>query len=182
MSLTFSDCRYRYHHYSSYFSAFGKLAYMNRAPCFLPYRLLVSCKPHHLVLIVYSKVSQSVGHGRIFDGSRPGNTEIEYIWRVEPFDENYQQISSAFALIIANVVSLKVVLISAPCVCSGCRNGELLHFYRGWVADLVFTHSHATLTSRIVLINLSKHVKTSCGFVNIARKAQIARRKVFFSA
>jgi len=27
---------------------------------------------------------------------------------------------------------------------------------------------------------MSKHVKTTCGFVNIARKAEIARRKVFF--
>jgi len=32
----------------------------------------------------------------------------------------------AFALAIANVVSLKVVLISALCMFSGCRNGEVL--------------------------------------------------------
>jgi len=29
------------------------------------------------------------------------------------------------------------------------------------------------LTSWIVLIDLPKHVKTSCGFVNIARKAEV---------
>jgi len=45
-----------------------------------------------------------------------------------------------------------------------------------------FSNSHGTLTSWIVLRNLSKHVKTTCGFVNIARKAEIARWKVFFSA
>jgi len=45
-----------------------------------------------------------------------------------------------------------------------------------------FAHSHGPLTSRIIYRNLSKHVKTTCGFVNIARKAEIARRKVFFSA
>jgi len=44
-----------------------------------------------------------------------------------------------------------------------------------------FTHSHGPLTSRIIYRNLSKHVKTTCGFVNIAKKAEIARRKVFFS-
>jgi len=43
-----------------------------------------------------------------------------------------------------------------------------------------FMHSHGRLTSRIVYKNLSKHVKTTCGFANIARKAKIARRKVFF--
>jgi len=42
------------------------------------------------------------------------------------------------------------------------------------------THSHGLLTSQIVYRNLSKHVKTTCGFVNITRKAKIARRKVFF--
>ena len=31
-----------------------------------------------------------------------------------------------------------------------------------------FTHSHGPLTSRIIYWNLSKHVKTTCGFVNIA--------------
>jgi len=43
-----------------------------------------------------------------------------------------------------------------------------------------FTHSHGPLTSQIVWRNLSKHVKTTCGFVNVARKVEIARRKVFF--
>jgi len=28
---------------------------------------LVSDKPHHLALMVYSRVSQPVGHGRIFE-------------------------------------------------------------------------------------------------------------------
>ena len=43
-----------------------------------------------------------------------------------------------------------------------------------------FTHSHGPLTSRIINRNLSKHVKATCGFVNIARKAEIAQRKDFF--
>jgi len=43
-------------------------------------------------------------------------------------------------------------------------------------------HSHGPLTSRIIYRNLSKPVKTTCGFVNIARKAEIALRKFFFSA
>jgi len=43
-----------------------------------------------------------------------------------------------------------------------------------------FTHSHGPLTTQMVCRNLSKHVKTTCGFVNIARKAEIGRRKVFF--
>ena len=43
-----------------------------------------------------------------------------------------------------------------------------------------FTHSHRPLTSRIIYRNLSKHVKTTCGFANIAKKAEIARRKLFF--
>jgi len=38
-----------------------------------------------------------------------------------------------------------------------------------------FTHSHGPLTSQIVYRNLSKHVKTTCGFVNIAKKAEIAQ-------
>ena len=44
-----------------------------------------------------------------------------------------------------------------------------------------FTHSHGPLTSGIIYRNLSKHVKTICGFVNIAKKAEIARRSFFFS-
>jgi len=43
-----------------------------------------------------------------------------------------------------------------------------------------FTYSHGPATSQIVYRNLLKHVKTTCGFVNIARKAKIARRKVLF--
>jgi len=43
-----------------------------------------------------------------------------------------------------------------------------------------FTQSHGPLTSQIVYRNLSKHVKTTCGFVNVAIKAEIAQRKVFF--
>jgi len=43
-----------------------------------------------------------------------------------------------------------------------------------------FLNSHGTLTSWIVLINLSKHVKTSRGFVNMASRAEIARW-IFFS-
>jgi len=43
-----------------------------------------------------------------------------------------------------------------------------------------FTHSHGPFTSRVIYRNLSKHVKTTCGFVNIAKNAEIARRKVFF--
>jgi len=42
-----------------------------------------------------------------------------------------------------------------------------------------FTHFHMPLTSRIICRNLSKHVKTTCGFVNIAKKAEIAQPKVF---
>ena len=43
-----------------------------------------------------------------------------------------------------------------------------------------FTHSHGPLTSRIIFRNLSQHVKKTSGFVNIAKKAKIARWKVFF--
>jgi len=42
------------------------------------------------------------------------------------------------------------------------------------------THSHGPLTLRIIYKKLLKHVKTICSFVNIAKKAEIARRKVFF--
>jgi len=44
--------------------------------------LTVSGKPHHSALIVYSRVSQPTGHGRIFDGSRPCIIEIEYVLQV----------------------------------------------------------------------------------------------------
>jgi len=37
------------------------------------------------------------------------------------------------------------------------------------------------LTSWIVWTDLSKHVKTSCGFVNMDRKAEIAVKIVIFS-
>ena len=53
-------------------------------PCWL----FVSGKLHYSALIVYSRISQLLSHGRIFDGSRPGNIEIEYILQVEPFDVN----------------------------------------------------------------------------------------------
>jgi len=56
-----------------------------------------------------------------------------------------------------------------------------LNLARFRAADFAqFMHSHGPLTSQIVYRNLSKRVKTPCGFVNIARKAEIARRKVFF--
>jgi len=46
-----------------------------------------------------------------------------------------------------------------------------LNFARFRASDSAwFTHSHGTLTSW-----------TSCGFVNMARKAEIARWKLFFS-
>jgi len=41
---------------------------MNLAKLFKFSSLLVSCKPHHLALIVYSTISQPVGHGRIVTG------------------------------------------------------------------------------------------------------------------
>ena len=44
-----------------------------------------------------------------------------------------------------------------------------------------FFNSHGTLTPWIVLTDLSKHVRTSCDFVNMARNSEIARRKLFFS-
>jgi len=100
---------------------------MNPGSYFLPCWHLISCKPHHLVLIVYSRVSQPVGHGRICEGLQPGNIEIEHIWQVEPFiNENEQRKGSAFALIVAKVLSLKVVLISALCMRNGCGSGEIL--------------------------------------------------------
>jgi len=71
-------------------------------------------------------VSQHVGHGITFDGSWAGNSEIEYLWPTEPFSKNEQQRSSAFALIVTNVVSRKVVLICALCMCNGCPNGVVL--------------------------------------------------------
>jgi len=37
------------------------------------------------------------------------------------------------------------------------------------------------LTSSNILTDLSKHVKTSCSYVNIAKKADNPRRKIFFS-
>jgi len=42
----------------SIFSAFFTYAFMNPASYFFPCWLLVSCKPHHLTLIVYARVSQ----------------------------------------------------------------------------------------------------------------------------
>ena len=50
--------------------------------------VLVSGKPHHSALLVYSRVSQPVGHGLIFDDSRPDIIETEYILQVEPFSVN----------------------------------------------------------------------------------------------
>ena len=79
MSLTFSDCR---HHSLLFLFCLLSL----HTVCiyepgsfhqFFPCWLVVSGKPRHLALIVYSRVSQPVGHGRIFDGSRPGIIEIE---------------------------------------------------------------------------------------------------------
>ena len=69
----FSDFSHICHHYYSHFSAFlyahMDLAYIvKKFPCWLS----VSGKPHHSVLIIYSRISQSVGHGRIFDCSRTG--------------------------------------------------------------------------------------------------------------
>ena len=61
------------------------LAYIvKNFPCWLS----VSGKPHHSVLIIYSRISQPEGRGRNFDCSRPGVIEIEYILQVEPFDVN----------------------------------------------------------------------------------------------
>jgi len=60
---------------------------MDSPSYFLPCWLLISCKLHHLSLIVYSRVSQPVGHGKTFDGSRSGNIEVEDVWQVEPFNE-----------------------------------------------------------------------------------------------
>jgi len=56
-----------------------------------------------------------------------------------------------------------------------------------------FLNSHGTLTSSNVLTDLSdlskhfltdlsKHCKTYCGFVNMARKAEITRWKIFFQS
>ena len=45
-----------------------------------------------------------------------------------------------------------------------------------------FSNSHGTLTSWIVLKNMLKYVKTTCRFVNIARKTEIETVKsLFFS-
>jgi len=61
------------------------LAYIvKNFPCWFS----VSGKPHHSVLIIYSRISQPVGRGRIFDCSRPGIIEIEYVLQVEPFNVN----------------------------------------------------------------------------------------------
>jgi len=58
---------------------------------------------------------------------------------------------------------------------------ECINLARFRAADSArFTHSHGPLTSRIFYRNLSKHFKTTCGFANTVRKAEIARRKVFF--
>jgi len=49
----------------------------------LPGWLLVSNNPHQLALIICSRVSQPMGHGRIFDESRPGIIErwwAKIIW------------------------------------------------------------------------------------------------------
>jgi len=46
---------------------------------------------------------------------------------------------------------------------------------------LIHALPRAVDVTPIIDRNLSKHVKATCGFVNIARKAEIARRKVFFS-
>jgi len=47
-------------------------------------------------VIVYSRVSQPVGHGRILIGSRPGITDIEYVLQVEPFNENADSSRAAY--------------------------------------------------------------------------------------
>jgi len=58
-----------------------------------------------------------------------------------------------------------------------------MHLNFAWfraVDSARFSNFHGTLMSWIVLTDLSKHVKTSCGFVNMDRKPEIARWKVFF--
>jgi len=44
-----------------------------------------------------------------------------------------------------------------------------------------FSNSHGMLTSWDVLRYLSKHVKTTCGFVNIAKQAESQMKILFFS-
>jgi len=90
MIPAFSDFSHLCHHYFSHFSAFlyahMDLAYIvKNFPCLLS----VSGKQHHSVLIIYSRISQPVGRGRIFDCSRPGIIEIEYILQIEPFNVNF---------------------------------------------------------------------------------------------
>jgi len=55
---------------------------------FFPCWFLVSCMLHHSALIIYSRVSQPVSHGRIFDVSRPGISETAYVLQVELFNVN----------------------------------------------------------------------------------------------
>jgi len=55
-----------------------------------------------------------------------------------------------------------------------------LNFARFRASDSArFTHSHGKLMSWIVLTGLSKHVKTSCGFLTLARKAKQSASVVF---
>jgi len=89
MIPTFSDfshlCRHYFSHFSAFLYAHMDLAYIvKNFPCWF----LVSGKPHHSVLIIYSRNSEPVGQGRIFDCSRPGIIEIEYVLQVEPFNVN----------------------------------------------------------------------------------------------
>jgi len=83
MIPAFSACSHLFHHYSCYFSSF-LYAYTDTAYFvkFFPCLILVSGKPHHSTLIVYSRVSEPVDHGRIFDGSPAGIIETEYVLRV----------------------------------------------------------------------------------------------------
>jgi len=103
----FSDCSHLSHHYSSYFHAF-LCSYMDPSYFVSFCWLLVSGKPHHSALLVYTRISQPVGHGRIVDGSRPGIIEIECVLHIEHFNVN---VSSSWAAndMIRALLSLFVI-------------------------------------------------------------------------
>jgi len=84
MIPAFSDCSHYFSHFSALLYAYIDLAYIvKNFPCWLS----VFGKSHHLVLILYSWISQPMGHGRIFDCSRPGIIEIEYVLQLNPLTQ-----------------------------------------------------------------------------------------------
>jgi len=169
MSLASSDCRHLSHHHSSYFLLFCMYVHMNSASYFVRCWHLVSCKPHHQALIIYSRVSEPVGHGRIFNGSRQGNIEIEYIWQVELLTKTNNKQAWPSHWLQRTSCHWKLFLFL---LCACARVVAIRKCYSRWTADLVLVcwsnkkvkwwrHTNFTwLSSSIILIYFSIYTCT----------------------